>query len=589
MVQCSSGLRAGALLLLWFAQKYNYNAASVAELAQDVMKLKFWTSGQLRHYRAWVLEKVSGTGGAVPAALHTGGDAASPHELLAAHLGEIPDMAAARGSPSCLALSPSQLGVKVPVMPGDVGLCGDLSKAAVAQVAGQYASWVYLNAPSNPAFCAEDLRQAGVQHVEVCPLPSTFLPSDAQTAAALDAMGRLPRPVMVQCSSGDRAAALLLLWFAKTYGYDAESVHELAKGIMGLEFWEADEFSHYRAWVLAKLPTAGSAPNLPPSHGPTSQFAASSMPSEGAEASDFGACAALASLQVGEPPKELVRGVNAGCEVGAHQQGGSSSSAASPAPLSRPRSASAIHCMNELVSTLPFLARREPRAPGSSACRRTRVPSRRGAPAHETSFEALGIIVPYLPGDIAICGDLSAESLAKVTGHYNSWLYLQTPDDSSLVPDELMRAGALQVEVVHGDACGLNDAVLEALDRLPRPVMMQCASANRAGALLLSWLSIRGNYGVATLQELARDTNLRIWAHLEPCWDAFACTRTMVSKGEGSSTGGSDLSDSGSLSSEFSPGGADLPSSTEERCGESWPPRVDLGVGFTGLAALRGL
>lgn len=114
--------------------------------------------------------------------------------------------------------SQPELGIHVPDRPGDIGLCGDLPKEALKKIAGRYASWVYLNMKSNPAFMPEELKSAGVQSLEVWPFPSQFLPSEANTRGALAALDKLPRPLMLQCSGGNRAGALLLLWLAKKQG-----------------------------------------------------------------------------------------------------------------------------------------------------------------------------------------------------------------------------------------------------------------------------------------------------------------------------------------------------------------------------------
>lgn len=73
---------------------------------------------------------------------------------------------AVRDSPSCLALTQSQLGVEVPAMPGDVGLCGALSKETLEAVARRYTSWVYLNTSSDPDFMPDVLKRFGVKAIE---------------------------------------------------------------------------------------------------------------------------------------------------------------------------------------------------------------------------------------------------------------------------------------------------------------------------------------------------------------------------------------------------------------------------------------
>lgn len=87
----------------------------------------------------------------------------------------------------------------------------------VSAVASKFASWLYLNLPDDPAFYPEEIKSGGVKSVEVRHIPGpTPLPSEAQVAAAFESLGRLPRPLLIQCSSGNRAGALLLLWLALT-------------------------------------------------------------------------------------------------------------------------------------------------------------------------------------------------------------------------------------------------------------------------------------------------------------------------------------------------------------------------------------
>ena len=64
---------------------------------------------------------------------------------------------------------------------------------------------------------------------------------------------------------------------------------------------------------------------------------------------------------------------------------------------------------------------------------------------------------------------------------------------------------------------GQAEAVLEALDRLPRPIVVQCASGNRAGAAVLLWLARKRGYSAASAQQLATDMDLKFFTQCSRC------------------------------------------------------------------------
>mmetsp|Transcript_56418 Transcript_56418/g.158256 ORF Transcript_56418/g.158256 Transcript_56418/m.158256 type:complete len:214 (+) Transcript_56418:1-642(+) len=146
------------------------------------------------------------------------------------------------------------LGIESPSVPGDVSLCGELDQEVVSAVASKFASWLYLNLPDDPAFYPEEIKSGGVKSVEVRHIPGpTPLPSEAQVAAAFESLGRLPRPLLIQCSSGNRAGALLLLWLAKKRGLGAEQAKELARSI-NLGAWASCAEGGLRDWYLSVGP-----------------------------------------------------------------------------------------------------------------------------------------------------------------------------------------------------------------------------------------------------------------------------------------------------------------------------------------------
>lgn len=64
---------------------------------------------------------------------------------------------------------------------------------------------------------------------------------------------------------------------------------------------------------------------------------------------------------------------------------------------------------------------------------------------------------------------------------------------------------------------GQAEAIVEALDRLPRPVVLQCASGNRAGAVMMLWLAKKRGYTAASAQLLAKDLDLKFFTRCERC------------------------------------------------------------------------
>eukprot|EP00446_Apocalathium_sp_SHHI-4_P093910 CAMPEP_0177457630 /NCGR_PEP_ID=MMETSP0369-20130122/13087_1 /TAXON_ID=447022 ORGANISM="Scrippsiella hangoei-like, Strain SHHI-4" /NCGR_SAMPLE_ID=MMETSP0369 /ASSEMBLY_ACC=CAM_ASM_000364 /LENGTH=428 /DNA_ID=CAMNT_0018930669 /DNA_START=1 /DNA_END=1287 /DNA_ORIENTATION=+ len=147
-----------------------------------------------------------------------------------------------------------RLGVEVPAVPGDVGLCGNLRAQDVAALAGRYKAWIYLNTADNPDFHLKELEAAGVQ-VVVARFPGPpIMPSDEQALGVLAALERLPRPLMMQCSTGMRVGAALLLWLSKHRGYTGESAQLLATDL-DLKFWtKCTRCGPMREWLLARLP-----------------------------------------------------------------------------------------------------------------------------------------------------------------------------------------------------------------------------------------------------------------------------------------------------------------------------------------------
>eukprot|EP00429_Kryptoperidinium_foliaceum_P044523 CAMPEP_0176106918 /NCGR_PEP_ID=MMETSP0120_2-20121206/53654_1 /TAXON_ID=160619 /ORGANISM="Kryptoperidinium foliaceum, Strain CCMP 1326" /LENGTH=423 /DNA_ID=CAMNT_0017441041 /DNA_START=51 /DNA_END=1322 /DNA_ORIENTATION=+ len=172
------------------------------------------------------------------------------------------DASSAQDAVSGSALVPlEQLGVEVPAVPGDVGLCGQLSAESVRALSGRFKSWINLNSEDDTGFHPEELKRAGMKHVAVRPFPAPA-PTEEQVAAGCEALDTLPRPLMLQCTSGNRVGALLMCWLMRKYGYSAESLQQLAKDI-DLRFWtRCTKCGPMREWLLKQVP-AGAIPAVP--------------------------------------------------------------------------------------------------------------------------------------------------------------------------------------------------------------------------------------------------------------------------------------------------------------------------------------
>eukprot|EP00435_Cladocopium_sp_Y103_P017709 s2229_g4.t1 len=159
-------------------------------------------------------------------------------------------------APNLTALA-KQYPVKLPPIPGDILLCGDLSKASVERIASQTKGWLYLNPATetwpgrDPHFFPETISSAGaeLQHIP-------FNPAGVLQARSVEllvgAIGRMPRPLAIQCSNRSRSSAAFLLWLADLNGYRRASVDQLV----------TDLRLDVQQWLECQLPAVGSAEPL---------------------------------------------------------------------------------------------------------------------------------------------------------------------------------------------------------------------------------------------------------------------------------------------------------------------------------------
>ncbi|CAJ1355782.1 unnamed protein product [Effrenium voratum] len=139
---------------------------------------------------------------------------------------------------------------RFPCLPGDVLISGNLPKEVVFQLAGYCKGWLYID-PEQDELKAESIfaRSCSLQVVPFKPGRDTSISAMHKMFTAISQM---PRPLMIQCSSANRAAVALLLWMAIRYGYSRASVDQL---LLDLELNSVR--SDAKRWLESQLPEVG--------------------------------------------------------------------------------------------------------------------------------------------------------------------------------------------------------------------------------------------------------------------------------------------------------------------------------------------
>lgn len=144
------------------------------------------------------------------------------------------------------------LGVHIPNLPIGVLLSGKLPQGAVQELAKRCKGWLYLN-PSDDEHCFQnDVMSAGAVFKLLPFVPPTEV-TETQVREVLTAIKDLPRPLMVQCTSGNRAGAALLLWLAKERSYSAASAAQLAMELDLSFFTRCSRCGPVRDWLMQQL------------------------------------------------------------------------------------------------------------------------------------------------------------------------------------------------------------------------------------------------------------------------------------------------------------------------------------------------
>ena len=151
----------------------------------------------------------------------------------------------------------SRFPLRRPALPGDVMVSGNLPSDVVGQLSSHCQGWLYLNETSDEHFFPKFI-QAGGCVLEVIPFkPSKDLPAQA-LEELVNSIARLPRPLMIQCTSANRAGIAMLAWMAKMHGHTAGCLDVLASDLQ-LDTVKPEA----KAWLKSYLPSLGSRDGLP--------------------------------------------------------------------------------------------------------------------------------------------------------------------------------------------------------------------------------------------------------------------------------------------------------------------------------------
>ena len=138
-----------------------------------------------------------------------------------------------------------------PALPGDILLSGNLPSDVVGQLASHCRGWLYLNETADEHYFPAPIQAAGCE-LEVVPFkPSKDLPASVVEQVA-SCIARMPRPLMIQCTSANRAAIAMLAWMAKMHGCTPGCIDLLVADL------QIDTVRpEAKAWLQSRLPSLG--------------------------------------------------------------------------------------------------------------------------------------------------------------------------------------------------------------------------------------------------------------------------------------------------------------------------------------------
>jgi uncharacterized protein (TIGR01244 family) len=119
--------------------------------------------------------------------------------------------------------------------------------------------------------------------------------------------------------------------------------------------------------------------------------------------------------------------------------------------------------------------------------------------------------VKKVNNDLSIAGQISSEELKQLAiGGFKSVLNLRSPDENGFFHDEKQEAQIVGLEYTNiplnsqAPNQELTAEAIEAVENLPKPILIHCAGGARAGGIALIVEAIQGSL---TYQEIAQKAN----------------------------------------------------------------------------------
>jgi len=142
----------------------------------------------------------------------------------------------------------------------------------------------------------------------------------------------------------------------------------------------------------------------------------------------------------------------------------------------------------------------------------------------QVSLASLGIVLPKEPGDVFIAGRVPTEVLGTFAKECGSWLCIlsakeRTASDVAF-EEAAVKAGVQWVNADFPHPAPTTEqarVILARLEDMPRPLIVSCASGNRAGAVLLLWVALRRGCSRASASQLASDMDLKFFTQCTSC------------------------------------------------------------------------
>ncbi|NJL22542.1 MAG: phosphatase [Leptolyngbyaceae cyanobacterium SM1_3_5] len=125
-------------------------------------------------------------------------------------------------------------------------------------------------------------------------------------------------------------------------------------------------------------------------------------------------------------------------------------------------------------------------------------------------------------------GQVSPNTLSQAAqAGFQLVLNLRSPDESGVLPDEPQEVAASELHYTNVPLTNTNpsavevEKVLEAIESLPKPVLVQCGAGLRAGAIALLAAAIEEGLTPAEIEAKAAELGLSEQPHLQQYLEQF--------------------------------------------------------------------